>query len=189
MSPFDLATMALSATLSTLKDRLQLFSSEADTLTAICNSTSRARSAPVWPSPAPTAPSPQSIRPPSARPRLPTEILDTIFANLNKRQLEPLLVANAFVSTVAVRRLYHDVVLARPAAIVAFLRTILGNPRLPPLVRALDITMTKAREGIEQNAKARPTGNFYRLLARALRATTALTSSRATSVSSPSRSR
>lgn len=167
--------MALSATLSTLKDRLQLFSSEADTLTAICNSTARARPAPVWPSFAASTPSPQSMRSPTARPLLPTEILDTIFANLSKNHLESLLVANAFVSTVATRRLYHDVVLARPAAVVSFLRTILANPRLPPLVRSLDINMTKARDSEDGHAKARPTGNFYVLLARALRATTSLT--------------
>ncbi|KJA17368.1 hypothetical protein HYPSUDRAFT_146620 [Hypholoma sublateritium FD-334 SS-4] len=115
------------------------------------------------------------MRPPTARPRLPTEILDTIFANLSKNHLEPLLVANAFVSTVATRRLYQNVTLARPAAVVAFLRTILANPRLPPLVRSLDINMTKARDADEGHAKARPTGNFYALLSRALRATTALT--------------
>ncbi|KAF9484530.1 hypothetical protein BDN70DRAFT_797457 [Pholiota conissans] len=98
--------------------------------------------------------------PTSLRPKLPTEVLDIAFSMLSKNHLKPLLYTNSFISALAIRRLYSDVVLARPAVVVAFLTTVLKSERLPLLVRSLDINATN---------KALPTKNFYALLARGLR--------------------
>ncbi|KAF8197022.1 hypothetical protein BJ912DRAFT_954544 [Pholiota molesta] len=142
--------MALSTTLSLFKERLQQFSAEATNLQAICDSTTSmspskrnvdARIIQFCTSDQAQAPTPP---PTSLRPILPTEVLDIVFSMLSKEQLKPLLYANSFISALATQRLYHDVVLARPAVIVAFLRTVLASDRLPLLVRSLDIDATKS---------------------------------------------
>lgn len=167
--------MALSTTLNLFKERLQQFSAEATTLQAICDSTTSMRASKnnvdcriiqFYTSDQAQAPTP----PTSLRPILPTEVLDIVFSMLSKEQLKPLLYANSFISALATQRLYHDVVLGRPAVIVAFLRTVLASDRRLLLVRSLDIDATKSEtvtigttispfsigNGAESSAEAEP---------------------------------
>ncbi|KAF8966053.1 hypothetical protein BDZ97DRAFT_1917758 [Flammula alnicola] len=129
------------------------------------------------------------LRPPTLRPRLPTEIIDNILSYLSKDSLKPLLVTNSFMSAMSTRRLYHDVILTRPVAIVSFLRTVLANERLPTLVRSLDINITRSKSSSGSEVplipgqspdnymtKAIPISNFYALLQRALHRMKGLTS-------------
>ncbi|KDR72978.1 hypothetical protein GALMADRAFT_252348 [Galerina marginata CBS 339.88] len=104
------------------------------------------------------------LQEPALRPRLPVEILDIVFSFLSLNSLKPLLVANSFISTLSTRHIYHTVEVDRPASIVKFLCTVLGNPKLPKLIRSLKLCI----------GQSLPISNFYTLLHRVLRLTTRL---------------
>jgi len=128
-------------------------------------------------------------RAPSLCPVLPIEILDNIFQLLTQRQMHPLLSANSFMYGVARRRVYHTIVIDSPLRCVSFLKNVLSNPELPPLVRSLDLYIAQADMKAQANSNSDSTAgnstsstsaflstpshftfNFYSLLNRALRA-------------------
>lgn len=124
---------------------------------------------------------------PSPYPILPVEILDNIFQLLTQHQLRPLLFANSFMYRVARRRIYHTIVIDSPLQTISFLKNILSNPELPPLVRSLEICISQIKRRTKivsdsdstagnPSASTDPvlapppqfTFNFYSLLNRAL---------------------
>ena len=81
-------------------------------------------------------------RAPSLRPGLPVEILDGIFCLLKQQHLLPVLLSNSFLYQIARRRFYHTIVIRSPTDTIAFLKSLLHNPELPPLVRSFELSIT-----------------------------------------------
>ena len=100
------------------------------------------------------------------RSKLPVEIVDMILQDLGPRHLQPLLTVNSFFYSIALQRLYHTIVLHSPTNSINLFRTLLRNPSLPPLVRALDINF----------ATVSPTRNLYLLFHSVLLRLSALSS-------------
>ncbi len=126
-------------------------------------------------------------RAPSLYPVLPVEILDNVFQLLTHRQIHPLLFANSFMNRVARRRVYHTIVIESPLRCVSFLKNVLSNPELPPLVRSLELCIAQTEMKAQVNSNSDSTAgnstsstrsilstpsqftfNFYSLLNRAL---------------------
>lgn len=104
--------------------------------------------------------------PPTLQSKLPGEVLELILVYLSTSQLVPVLCANRSLQNAAVRLLYRALVVNKPASSVPLLKRILAQPTLHRYVRSLELNISNA--GIL-------TANFYRLLRRVLRCTTALT--------------
>jgi hypothetical protein len=98
--------------------------------------------------------------------KLAVEIIDMILQDVGPGHLQPLLTVNSFFYSITLRRLYHTIVLHSPTNSINLFRTLLRNPSLPPLVRALDINF----------ATVSPTRNLYLLFHSVLLRLSALTS-------------
>ncbi|KAH6905012.1 hypothetical protein BKA70DRAFT_1108409 [Coprinopsis sp. MPI-PUGE-AT-0042] len=103
---------------------------------------------------------------PTLRSKLPVEVLELVFGYLSKPQLIPVLCANRSLQNAAVRLLYTALVVNKPVSSVLLLKKILAQPTLHCYVRSLELNISNA---------GTLTANFYRLLRRCLRRTTALT--------------
>ncbi|CAA7267843.1 unnamed protein product [Cyclocybe aegerita] len=86
-------------------------------------------------------------------PQLPPEILDTILDFLENQDMRPVLSTNSFLGSIAQRRVYASVSLDSPVRTVAFLQTVVKNPRLAALVRSLELDVSK--QGVVKNGKNR----------------------------------
>ncbi|EGN97428.1 hypothetical protein SERLA73DRAFT_169762 [Serpula lacrymans var. lacrymans S7.3] len=97
---------------------------------------------------------------------LPVETLDHIFRNLSREELCPVLLLNSFFHDAASRVLYRCIAELTAKQVIILVRTLSKSDIYPPLVRELII-------GLEET---RVTGNFFRLLHRALQRLNAVTS-------------
>ncbi|KAF5319414.1 hypothetical protein D9619_008634 [Psilocybe cf. subviscida] len=151
----------LSTTLHVVKNRLRQFTSEAEVMKAICNSKIQNQ--------VDIHSATQKDNHRTLRPRLPVEIVDTVFSFAPRTILQSLLLTNTFISALALRYLYRDVVLTRPPSIIAFLRRVVANKNLALLVRSLDLNLTKTKQDDALTiARPMPTNNLYQLLHKAL---------------------
>lgn len=157
--------MMAQTTIRTLRDNLRTLTQDAKSLTGFCQTANKMRQVPTtnWTS---TESSELSQKPPTLRPKLPVEILDVVFSFLSTESLRSLLLTNSFISALSVRRLYHTVVLSHAYSIIDFFKTLLANEALPPLVRSIDINMSKST----------PISNFYFLFHNVLQQTKGLVS-------------
>jgi len=157
--------MMAQTTIRTLRDNLRTLTQDAKSLTGFCKTANKMRPAPTMNL---TSPEPNELpqKPPTLRPKLPIEILDIVFSFLSIESLKSLLLTNSFISALSMRRLYHTVVLNHPYSIIGFFKTVLANEALPPLVRGIDINMSKST----------PVSNFYLLFHNVLQQTKGLIS-------------
>ncbi|PFH49534.1 hypothetical protein AMATHDRAFT_62997 [Amanita thiersii Skay4041] len=108
----------------------------------------------------------QGSTPTSTRSKLPTELLNLVFRNLDRTDLVTALRANNALYAVAIQILYQDIRLLTPRKYVQCFQVLIRNPSLPPLVRCLWVSWETMN----------PTHNLYQLLHAVLKQLTALKS-------------
>ena len=87
------------------------------------------------------------------RSNLAVEVIDMILRDVGPGHLQSLLTVNSFFYSNILRRLYHTIILHSPTKSINLCRTLLRNPSLPPLLRALHINFSTVS----------PTRNLYLL--------------------------
>lgn len=97
---------------------------------------------------------------------VPVEVLDNILQFLTQNELISLLPTNKLLYAISARRVYHTISIHSERQSIAFFRTALNNPTIPPLVRSLDIDISNSH----------PLKAFYSLFQKVLQRLPALVS-------------